>query len=91
MNGKGDKPRNCFSEDFRQNHNEIDWRKTPFKKGTKLIWMPPRGDPIEVVYYGYHHKESNWHRFQHANDELTSVLLDDQMIKEEITCIRQKN
>ena len=23
--GKGDKPRNCFSEDFRDNYDNIDW------------------------------------------------------------------
>jgi len=25
MNGKGDKPRNCQSEDFRSNYEEINW------------------------------------------------------------------
>lgn len=24
--GKGDKPRNCFSKDFKNNYDEIDWR-----------------------------------------------------------------
>ena len=25
MNGKGDKPRNCQSEEFRNNYGEINW------------------------------------------------------------------
>lgn len=25
--GKGDKPRNCFSEQYRNNYDEIDWGK----------------------------------------------------------------
>ena len=28
MNGKGDKPRNCLSEEFRNNYGEIDWSHT---------------------------------------------------------------
>jgi len=27
MNGKGDKPRNCFSEKFKSNYEEINWGK----------------------------------------------------------------
>lgn len=27
--GKGDDPRNCFSEKFRNNFDDIDWRKKP--------------------------------------------------------------
>jgi hypothetical protein len=27
MNGKGSAPRNCFSQDFRQNYDGIQWRK----------------------------------------------------------------
>ena len=26
-NGKGDKPRNCFSEDYKKNYDNIDWGK----------------------------------------------------------------
>ena len=26
-NGKGDKPRNCFSTDFKDNYDQIDWSK----------------------------------------------------------------
>jgi hypothetical protein len=29
QNGKGDAPRNCFSQEFRDNHDSIDWRKKP--------------------------------------------------------------
>jgi len=25
MNGKGDKPRNCFSKDYKNNYEEINW------------------------------------------------------------------
>lgn len=25
--GKGDKPRNCFSKQFKKNYDKIDWRK----------------------------------------------------------------
>lgn len=25
MNGKGDKPRNCFSKDYKSNYEEINW------------------------------------------------------------------
>jgi hypothetical protein len=25
--GKGDKPRNCFSQKYRDNYDEIDWSK----------------------------------------------------------------
>jgi hypothetical protein len=31
MNGKGDSPRNCFSEDFRSNYDQI-FRKAGFRK-----------------------------------------------------------
>jgi len=27
MNGKGDKPRNCFSEQFKNNYEQIKWKK----------------------------------------------------------------
>jgi hypothetical protein len=26
-NGKGSKPRNCFSKDFKYNYDNIDWQK----------------------------------------------------------------
>ena len=29
MNGKGSSPRNCFSSDFRQNYEGIDWGTSP--------------------------------------------------------------
>lgn len=37
MSGKGDKPRNCFSERYRQNYNLIDWstKKTKIKNNKK--------------------------------------------------------
>lgn len=27
MSGKGDRPRNCFTKEFRDNHDHIDWSK----------------------------------------------------------------
>lgn len=27
MNGKGDKPRNCFSKRFKDNYEQIKWKK----------------------------------------------------------------
>lgn len=38
MAGKGDKPRNCFSEQFKDNYDLIDWgksKKKPQKSRTK--------------------------------------------------------
>lgn len=32
MAGKGDKPRSCFSKQFRDNYNLIDWRQKKKKK-----------------------------------------------------------
>jgi len=32
-NGKGDKPRNCFSNKFKDNYDSIDWSKKPDKDG----------------------------------------------------------
>lgn len=31
MNGKGDKPRNCFSEEFKNNYDLINWNSTKRK------------------------------------------------------------
>ena len=36
MNGKGDSPRNCFSEDFRSNYDRI-FRKAPKAKARKAL------------------------------------------------------
>ena len=37
--GKGDKPRNCFTKQFKSNYEEIDWGKSskPKKKKNNLI------------------------------------------------------
>lgn len=35
MAGKGDKPRNCFSKEFRKNYDEINWSKNDSKKLSK--------------------------------------------------------
>lgn len=29
MNGKGSKPRNCFSKNFKNNYDKIEWQKHP--------------------------------------------------------------
>jgi hypothetical protein len=34
--GKGDKPRNCFSQKYRDNYDSINWGK---KENTKIISM----------------------------------------------------
>jgi hypothetical protein len=31
-NGKGDKPRNCFSSDFKNNYDQINWRRVSKEK-----------------------------------------------------------
>jgi hypothetical protein len=35
QNGKGDAPRSCFSKDFKENYDMIDWSKKPKKKSKK--------------------------------------------------------
>lgn len=53
-NGKGDKPRNCFSKEFRQNFDDIDW--TPKRKplgSTSVTTMSATGSweiPIDPVF-----------------------------------------
>ena len=38
-NGKGDKPRNCFSSNFKNNYDQINWKKTKKKnKANKKIY-----------------------------------------------------
>ena len=32
MAGKGDKPRNCFTKQFRDNYNQIKWNRKKVKK-----------------------------------------------------------
>lgn len=34
MAGKGDKPRNCFSKNFKDNYDLIDWSKNKTKKSS---------------------------------------------------------
>ncbi len=42
MAGKGDKPRNCFSLNFRDNYDKINWK--PKKK--------QESDPVELTKKG---------------------------------------
>lgn len=37
--GKGDKPRNCFSKEYKNNYEKINWGKK--KQNTKFKKMPP--------------------------------------------------
>lgn len=37
MNGKGSSPRNCFSKQFKQNYDEINWSK-PIKVGDEVSY-----------------------------------------------------
>jgi hypothetical protein len=39
--GKGDKPRNCFSQKYRDNYDTINWNK---KENEKIIDNPPDTD-----------------------------------------------
>lgn len=34
-NGKGDKPRNCFSDDFKENYDLINWQEDGKKEKGK--------------------------------------------------------
>lgn len=34
--GKGDKPRNCFSKQFKENYDNIDWKKS-YKNSNKHL------------------------------------------------------
>jgi hypothetical protein len=38
--GKGSKPRNCFSKDFKDNYDQINWDKKKEKKGEGVKKMP---------------------------------------------------
>ena len=35
--GKGDKPRNCLSKEFKENFDQINWSKIPSKNKKKQI------------------------------------------------------
>lgn len=43
--GKGDKPRNCFSKQFKNNFDQIDWKK---KKETNAQVKEYKGKKIYV-------------------------------------------
>jgi len=36
MAGKGDKPRNCFTQNFKDNYDSINWGKKPEDKERKI-------------------------------------------------------
>lgn len=40
MSGKGDSPRNCFSEAFRDGYDAIDWSVKPARKGLTTLTKP---------------------------------------------------
>lgn len=39
--GKGDKPRNCFSQKYRDNYDDINWNKKNEKNQTNIDVAPP--------------------------------------------------
>jgi hypothetical protein len=39
--GKGDKPRNCFSQKYRDNYDSIDWNKKNEKNTNHIDIAPP--------------------------------------------------
>lgn len=39
--GKGDKPRNCFSQKYRDNYDSINWNKKNEKNQTNTDVAPP--------------------------------------------------
>lgn len=39
--GKGDKPRNCFSQNYRDNYDAINWNKKNEKNKTNIDIAPP--------------------------------------------------
>lgn len=34
--GKGDRPRNCFSQNYRDNYDKINWNKKNYDKNTNI-------------------------------------------------------
>jgi len=47
MAGKGDKPRNCFSSQFRDNYDSIKWSDSK-KKTDKPVEVSKKGKKIYV-------------------------------------------
>ena len=45
MAGKGSKPRNCFSSDFRNNYDNIKWK---VKKPKNIVVKEPTIDNIDT-------------------------------------------
>ena len=45
--GKGDKPRNCFSDSFKDNYDSIDWK---IKKDKALIKKELKNKNGSIVY-----------------------------------------
>ncbi len=39
--GKGDKPRNCFSQKYRKNYDDINWNKKNEKNQINIDIAPP--------------------------------------------------
>ena len=51
-NGKGDSPRNCFSEQFKDNYNEI-FNKNKLCSGDKIKIEKIEGISLTNLYIGY--------------------------------------
>ena len=49
MNGKGDSPRNCFSKQFKDRYEDINWREKnkTLKKKKNLIIKQGKDYPVD--------------------------------------------
>ena len=56
-NGKGDRPRNCFSKQFKDNYDQIDWGRKKLGKSwdefTQKVIDAGLYDCIEIISDGY--------------------------------------
>ena len=48
QNGKGDKPRNCFSKKFRDNYDKINWTKEEDIKKLGKITVELYGKEMDI-------------------------------------------
>lgn len=56
--GKGDKARNCHTQQFRDNHDAIDWGKGKQKQGEKVLDaanLPKPGELVDIEVDGIPH------------------------------------
>lgn len=48
MAGKGDKPRNCFSSQYKDNYDSINWKTRKKKLDTPITELTKKGKKIYV-------------------------------------------